>query len=248
MTVTAGGCFGPADPEPSRSTATRRWTSRCRSARTTASATRAHRVDRRTSQGDTALALTGDDAAANVAAAVRVLLLRSDLQLRVRRTNGHLNFLAASTAFSNIAIPAAAAPNAAIYPLLGRPRRGCRHRVDVDEDHRHRAEPAVLHRVAQRQLLQHGPDGRLRGAAERGRRRSSRTTATSAPTRASRATRRPSASRTPPARSPCSTPSTPRCCPTPSPSSSGRRPPAGQRHGHRRQRRPAAGRARPCGR
>lgn len=68
-------------------------------------------------EGDTPLPLTGDDAAAPLPLPFPFFFYGQTYDSAFASTNGHLNFLASSTAFSNVAIPAAGAPNAAIYPL-----------------------------------------------------------------------------------------------------------------------------------
>jgi len=68
-------------------------------------------------QGDTPLALTGDDAATSVNLPFGYFHYGNTYNRAFVSTNGHINFLASSTALSNVAIPAAGAPNAAIYPF-----------------------------------------------------------------------------------------------------------------------------------
>ncbi|MFC5289333.1 carboxypeptidase regulatory-like domain-containing protein [Actinokineospora guangxiensis] len=68
-------------------------------------------------EGDTAVALTGDDAAASVALPFDFFYYGGSYREAHVSTNGHINFQARSTVFSNVAIPASAAPNAAIYPF-----------------------------------------------------------------------------------------------------------------------------------
>jgi subtilisin family serine protease len=68
-------------------------------------------------EGDTPLALGGDDAATSVALPFTFNFYGASYNSAFVSTNGHINFLASSTAFSNVAIPAAGAPNAAIYPF-----------------------------------------------------------------------------------------------------------------------------------
>ena len=68
-------------------------------------------------EGTTALALTGDDAAATVALPFAFPFYGGSYTQAHVSTNGNVNFLAQNTAFTNTAIPAPAAPNAAVYPL-----------------------------------------------------------------------------------------------------------------------------------
>ena len=68
-------------------------------------------------QGDTALALTGDDAATSVNLPFSFFFYGSSYNRAFVATNGHINFLSSQTTFSNVAIPATGVPNAAIYPL-----------------------------------------------------------------------------------------------------------------------------------
>ena len=68
-------------------------------------------------EGDTPLALSGDDAAVAVNLPFPYFFYGSTYNRVFVGTNGHLNFLAASTAFGNVGIPASGAPNAAIYPF-----------------------------------------------------------------------------------------------------------------------------------
>jgi subtilisin family serine protease len=68
-------------------------------------------------QGDIALALTGDDAATSVPLPFPFFFYGQTYDTAFVTTNGNLNFLATNTTFSNTAIPSAATPNAAIYPM-----------------------------------------------------------------------------------------------------------------------------------
>lgn len=68
-------------------------------------------------EGDTPLALTGDDQATLVSLPFEFFFYGKTYREAHVATNGHVNFLARSTAFSNAAIPGTAAPNAAIYPF-----------------------------------------------------------------------------------------------------------------------------------
>jgi subtilisin family serine protease len=68
-------------------------------------------------QGDTPLNLSGDDASTQVALPFPFFFYGKNYTNAFVATNGHLNFLAANTAFSNVAIPSTQAPNAAIYPF-----------------------------------------------------------------------------------------------------------------------------------
>ncbi|GAB3414994.1 hypothetical protein GCM10027569_36010 [Flindersiella endophytica] len=66
-------------------------------------------------EADSALALTGDDASQAVDLPFRAWLYGQAYTRANVSTNGHLSFTAASTSYSNTAIPTTAAPNAAIY-------------------------------------------------------------------------------------------------------------------------------------
>lgn len=68
-------------------------------------------------EAETPVALIGDDAATSVALPFPFFYYGATYTQAFLSTNGHINFAAASTAFSNVAIPAAGAPNAAIYPF-----------------------------------------------------------------------------------------------------------------------------------
>ncbi|MFC7616883.1 carboxypeptidase regulatory-like domain-containing protein [Actinokineospora soli] len=68
-------------------------------------------------EGDTPLALTGDDAATTVDLPFPFFYYGSTYRQAHVSTNGHVNFLARSTAFGNVGIPATGAPNAAVYPF-----------------------------------------------------------------------------------------------------------------------------------
>ena len=66
-------------------------------------------------QGSTAVALTGDDASATVPLPFGFQFYGTTYNQAFVSTNGNLNFLAASTEFTNGTIPSAATPNAAVY-------------------------------------------------------------------------------------------------------------------------------------
>ena len=66
---------------------------------------------------DTPLPLTGDDAAIAVDLPFPFFFYGANYSRAWVSTNGHLNFLASSTALTNTTIPNASAPNAAIYPF-----------------------------------------------------------------------------------------------------------------------------------
>ncbi len=68
-------------------------------------------------EASTVLPLTGDDASTNVALPFAFNFYGTSYNQAFVSTNGHLSFTAASTAFSNVGIPATGLPNAAIYPL-----------------------------------------------------------------------------------------------------------------------------------
>jgi len=68
-------------------------------------------------EGDTPLALSGDDASTAVDLPFPFFFYGGNYSRAFVATNGHINFLAANSSFSNVAIPATALPNAAIYPF-----------------------------------------------------------------------------------------------------------------------------------
>jgi subtilisin family serine protease len=68
-------------------------------------------------EADTPLALTGDDAATAVPLPFPMFYYGKNYNTAFVSTNGHINFLAANTSFSNVAIPAVGTPNAALYPF-----------------------------------------------------------------------------------------------------------------------------------
>ncbi|MDR7313726.1 subtilisin family serine protease [Nocardioides luteus] len=67
--------------------------------------------------GETAVGLEGDDAAASVDLPFSFPFYGESYSKAYVASNGHLNFLASSTAYSNGAIPSTGVPNAAIYPF-----------------------------------------------------------------------------------------------------------------------------------
>jgi len=67
--------------------------------------------------GDTPLALVGDDKATSVDLPFPFFFYGNAYSTAFLSTNGHLNFLASSTALTNTRIPDTATPNAAIYPF-----------------------------------------------------------------------------------------------------------------------------------
>ncbi|MEU2198635.1 carboxypeptidase regulatory-like domain-containing protein [Isoptericola sp. NPDC019482] len=67
--------------------------------------------------GDTLLGLTGDDKAAAVDLPFSFPFYGDRYDTAYVSTNGFLNFLASSTSLTNTALPAPAAPNAAVYPF-----------------------------------------------------------------------------------------------------------------------------------
>ncbi|HEY3261917.1 MAG TPA: carboxypeptidase regulatory-like domain-containing protein [Pseudonocardiaceae bacterium] len=116
VTVTAGGCFAPVSQSVTVN------------GDTTQDFTLPQRSDNGFGytcviesagyvQGDTPLALSGDDAATSVALPFSFFFYGQTYNTAFVSTNGNLNFLATNTTFSNTAIPATAAPNAAIYPM-----------------------------------------------------------------------------------------------------------------------------------
>lgn len=121
--------------------------------------------------GDTALALTGDDAATGVPLPFPFFFYGQTYDSAFATTNGHLNFLAASTAFSNVAIPAAGAPNAAIYPLWDDLNVVAGTGSMWTKTTGTAPNRSFVVEWRDVDFLQHRPDGRLRGAAERGRHR-----------------------------------------------------------------------------
>ena len=68
-------------------------------------------------EAGTALPLTGDDASLQVSLPFPFTFYGNMYNTAWVATNGHLNFLAANTSFSNVSIPSTAAPNGAIYPF-----------------------------------------------------------------------------------------------------------------------------------
>ncbi len=66
-------------------------------------------------QGTTAVPLTGDDVSATVSLPFAFPFYGTNYSQAFISSNGHLNFLAASTVYTNGAIPAASVPNAAVY-------------------------------------------------------------------------------------------------------------------------------------
>jgi hypothetical protein len=68
-------------------------------------------------QGTTLVNLTGDDAATSVDLPFQFPLYGKAYSRAYVSSNGHVNFLASSTALGNVAIPAAGVPNAALYPF-----------------------------------------------------------------------------------------------------------------------------------
>ncbi|HEU5474994.1 MAG TPA: carboxypeptidase regulatory-like domain-containing protein [Actinophytocola sp.] len=68
-------------------------------------------------EGDTALALSGDDAAVTVPLPFSFFFYGRTYNNAFVSSNGHINFLAQNTSFSNGAIPSAGTPNAALYPF-----------------------------------------------------------------------------------------------------------------------------------
>ncbi len=116
VTVTAGGCFGSVSQSVTVA------------GDTTQNFTLPQRADNGFGytcvieaagyeEGDTSLPLTGDDAARALPLPFPFYFYGQTYNSAFVTTNGHLNFLASSTTFSNVAIPATGVPNAAIYPL-----------------------------------------------------------------------------------------------------------------------------------
>ncbi|HEY0639389.1 MAG TPA: carboxypeptidase regulatory-like domain-containing protein [Pseudonocardiaceae bacterium] len=68
-------------------------------------------------EANTVLPLTGDDAAAAVTLPFAFNYYGTSYNRAFVATNGHLNFGASSTSFSNVAVPSTTTPNAAIYPF-----------------------------------------------------------------------------------------------------------------------------------
>ena len=63
------------------------------------------------------LALTGDDASVAVPLPFTFTFYGQEFNTAFVTTNGHMNFNALNTAFTNVSIPSAGTPNAAIYPF-----------------------------------------------------------------------------------------------------------------------------------
>jgi len=68
-------------------------------------------------QGTTQVPLTGDDASTSVALPFEFPFYDGSYSTAYVATNGFMNFLGASTAYSNTAIPNSTAPNGAVYPF-----------------------------------------------------------------------------------------------------------------------------------
>jgi subtilisin family serine protease len=68
-------------------------------------------------EGDTPVALTGDDSSATVPLPFGFFFYGRTYETAFLNTNGAINFQAANTAFSNVSIPSTSPPNAAIYPF-----------------------------------------------------------------------------------------------------------------------------------
>jgi subtilisin family serine protease len=66
-------------------------------------------------EGDTLLPLTGDDAATSINLPFPYFHYGQNYRRAFVSTNGHINFLASSTALSNVAIPSTGTPNAALF-------------------------------------------------------------------------------------------------------------------------------------
>ncbi|MFD6140903.1 carboxypeptidase regulatory-like domain-containing protein [Promicromonospora sp. NPDC060271] len=68
-------------------------------------------------QGDTKTSLTGDDAQTSLDLPFAFPFYGESYDTAFVTSNGHLNFLAATTSYANGPIPSSAAPNAALYPF-----------------------------------------------------------------------------------------------------------------------------------
>lgn len=68
-------------------------------------------------EGDTPVALTGDDATTSLTMPFDFYFYGRTYRQAYLSTNGHVNFLATVSAYSNGAIPSTTTPNAAIYPF-----------------------------------------------------------------------------------------------------------------------------------
>ncbi|WP_246012592.1 carboxypeptidase regulatory-like domain-containing protein [Myceligenerans xiligouense] len=68
-------------------------------------------------QGDTDTGLSGDDGSTTVSLPFDFTYYGESYDTAHVTTNGHVNFLASTTAYSNVSIPASSVPNAAIYPF-----------------------------------------------------------------------------------------------------------------------------------
>jgi hypothetical protein len=68
-------------------------------------------------EGDTPVSLSGDDSATAVPLPFSFYFYGGQFSTAFVSTNGHINFQGLNTQFSNVAIPSASQPNAAIYPL-----------------------------------------------------------------------------------------------------------------------------------
>jgi hypothetical protein len=68
-------------------------------------------------QGDTKTSLTGDDAQTSIDLPFSFPFYGESYDTAFVTSNGHLNFLAATTSYANGPIPSSVAPNAALYPF-----------------------------------------------------------------------------------------------------------------------------------
>ncbi|MET0866312.1 MAG: carboxypeptidase regulatory-like domain-containing protein [Nakamurella sp.] len=115
MTVTAGGCFTSSTTDlvvDGEETLDITLTQRSDGYGYTCSIGGAEYVE-----GDTPLDLVGDDRATAVDLPFPFFFYGTAYNRAFVSTNGHLNFLTASTAITNGSIPSSATPNAAVYPF-----------------------------------------------------------------------------------------------------------------------------------
>ncbi|MBL0886742.1 S8 family serine peptidase [Myceligenerans sp. I2] len=68
-------------------------------------------------QGDTDTGLAGDDSSTTVSLPFDFTFYGESYDTAYVTTNGHVNFLAATSAYGNTSIPASSVPNAAVYPF-----------------------------------------------------------------------------------------------------------------------------------
>ena len=116
-------------------------------------------------EGDTPLALSGDDSFTSVSLPFAFSLYGQSYSTANVCTNGYITFLAGNCIFSNSSIPSTVTPNAGIYPywddliIDGSSSMWTKHRVESEPVHDRVAERDLLRRLVSA--------GRLRGHALR---------------------------------------------------------------------------------